>query len=184
MLLVAACTSGEKDVRDPDPVAAGPVVDSAPYLCDLVPERAFRLVSGVTKTQTAKTDGSNEDGECLTPGNSPHSLVVGWKQERPAVSRQYLTGVLDDWLAVYRRHDGVVLPVDLGEGMAVHMPEGPFGEQPYRVVAKFRCDGKERLVTLYLSQVAEGRDAMGDLIALMRIAQRRYGEVHGCVPGT
>ncbi|MEV1175043.1 hypothetical protein [Nonomuraea sp. NPDC049784] len=46
--------------------------------------------------------------------------------------------------------------------------------------AKFKCGGKERLVDIFLAQVAKGRDAMKDLIALMRIAQERYSEVYDC----
>ncbi|MFG1702458.1 hypothetical protein ACFLIM_04630 [Nonomuraea sp. M3C6] len=64
--------------------------------------------------------------------------------------------------------------------MAAYLPNTPFADQPYQVSAKFRCGGKERLIDIYLAQIAKGRDAMKDLIALMRIAQKRYGEVYNC----
>ncbi len=67
--------------------------------------------------------------------------------------------------------------------MAAYLTNGLLADQPYRVSAKFRCGGKERLLDIYLSQVAKGRDGIKDLTDLMRIAQRRYGEVYDCVPG-
>ncbi|MEV0591102.1 hypothetical protein [Nonomuraea cavernae] len=98
--------------------------------------------------------------------------------------REQLDFVLDDRRQVYSRHGGVTLPADLGYGLAAYLPNTPFADQPYRVVAKFPCDGKEQLLTLYLSQVAKGRDGIKDLIELMRIAQKRYGELYDCTPGT
>ncbi|WP_345558814.1 hypothetical protein [Nonomuraea rosea] len=39
------------------------------------------------------------------------------------------------------------------------------------------------MIDIYLAQVAKGRDAIKDLIALMRIAQKRYGDLYDCTPG-
>lgn len=90
---------------------------------------------------------------------------------------------MDDRRAAYSRHGAITLPADLGEGAAVHFPEGPFGDQPYRVVARFTCGGKQRIITLYLAQIAQGRDGIRDMIDLMRIAQKRYGQFYKCTPG-
>jgi hypothetical protein len=68
--------------------------------------------------------------------------------------------------------------------MAAYLTNGLLATQPYRVSANFRCDSKERMLDIYLAQVAKGRDALKDLIDLMRIAQKRYGELHNCTPGT
>ncbi|SDG97248.1 hypothetical protein [Nonomuraea jiangxiensis] len=104
-------------------------------------------------------------------------------QEGNGLSRDQLDFVLDDRRQVYTRHGGVRLPTDLGDGLAAYLPNTPFSDQPYRVVSKFRCDNKEQLITIYLARVAKGRDGIKDLIALMRIAQKRYGELYGCTPG-
>lgn len=52
-----------------------------------------------------------------------------------------------------------------------------------RVVARFSCGGKQRIITLYLAQVAQSRDGIRDMIELMRIAQKRYGRLYACTPG-
>jgi hypothetical protein len=66
--------------------------------------------------------------------------------------------------------------------MAAYVRSAPFANEPYRVSARFRCGIRERMVDIYLPQVAKGRDAIKDLIALMRIAQKRYGELYDCTP--
>ncbi|MEU0567566.1 hypothetical protein ABZ297_19570 [Nonomuraea sp. NPDC005983] len=104
-------------------------------------------------------------------------------QEGDGMPREQLDFVLEDRRQVYSRHGGVTLPSNLGDGLAAYLPDTPFADQPYRVVAKFRCDGKDQLITIYLAQVAKGRDAIKDMIELMRIAQKRYGKVYGCTPG-
>jgi hypothetical protein len=67
--------------------------------------------------------------------------------------------------------------------MAARLANSPLAEQPYRVSAKFRCGGRDRMIDIYLVQVAKGRDAIKDMIELMRIAQKRYGEIYDCIPG-
>ncbi|MBF8188427.1 hypothetical protein ITP53_22395 [Nonomuraea sp. K274] len=89
----------------------------------------------------------------------------------------------EDRRPLYRQHGGVALPPDLGDGMAAYVRSAPFADQPYRVSAKFGCGGRDRMIDIYLPQVAKGRDGIKDLIELMRIAQKRYGEVYDCTPG-
>ncbi|MEV6149705.1 hypothetical protein AB0L53_05125 [Nonomuraea sp. NPDC052129] len=91
--------------------------------------------------------------------------------------------VMDDRRQVYTRYGGVALPTDLGDGLAAYLPNTSFADQPYRVSAKFRCGGKERMIDIYLAQVAKGRDAIKDMTELMRIAQKRYGHLYNCTPG-
>jgi hypothetical protein len=182
-LLTAACTPENDLTATPLPVPQR-VVDSAPYVCELVPAQAFRMVSGVTEALVETTDGDQWDGDCWAPDTTPRHLEVRWLQEGAEVPRKQIDFVLNDRRKVYTSYGGVTLPTDLGEGWAAYLPNSPFANQPYRVVAKFSCDGKERLVTLYLAQIAKGRDATKDLIELMRIAQKRYGELYSCTPGT
>ncbi|MGN9837948.1 hypothetical protein ACTMTI_07490 [Nonomuraea sp. H19] len=98
--------------------------------------------------------------------------------------REQLDFVLDDRRQIYTRHGGVTLPTDLGDGLAAYLPNTPVADQPYRVSAKFLCGGKERMIDVFLAGVAKGRDAIKDLIDLMRIAQKRYGDLYDCTPGT
>jgi hypothetical protein len=142
------------------------------------------LVSGVTGPLVEKTDGNERNGDCRTPGTPHQSLEVWWMQEGPGTSREHLDFLLDDRLKVYSRYGGVSLPADLGDGMAVYQPDPPLNDQPYQVSAKFRCGGKERMIDIYLAQATKGRDVIKDMAALMRIAQKRYGELYNCTPGT
>ncbi|WP_133061848.1 hypothetical protein [Streptosporangium minutum] len=90
---------------------------------------------------------------------------------------------MNDRRKVFTRHGATRLPVVLGEGYAVYFPEGPFSDQPYQVTARFSCDGKDRIIDLKMTQVAKGRDGIKDMIELMRIAQKRYGQLYKCAPG-
>lgn len=183
-LLAAACTPEERAVSTPAPPPQ-PIVDSSPYLCGLIPEQAFRAISGVTGPLVERTDGSESNGDCQVPHRTPQSLEVWWAEEEAGMSREHMDFLMkEDRRPLYSRHGGVSLPPDLGDGMAAYIRSSPFSDQPYRASAKFRCSGKERMLDIYLSQVAKGRDAIKDLIALMRIAQKRYGHLHNCTPGT
>lgn len=182
MLLTAACTPEKDAVSTPAPVLH-PVVDSAPYICRLVPEQAFRLVSGAAGTLVEKMSGNEYSGDCSAPNMTPPPLEVGWLQVGGGTSQEHLDLLIDGRRNIYTRHGGVTLPRDLGDGMAARLTDSPLADQPYRVSAKFRCGGKDRLVDIYLAQAAKGRDAMKDLIELMRIAQKRYSEIYNCTPG-
>lgn len=184
LILLAAACNQEKDVVPTPALVPQPIVDSSPYVCRLVPEQAFRLVSGATGSLSEKTSGDEKSGECWAPDTTPHPLEVGWLQVGGGTSREHLNFVMDDRRQLYSRHGGVVLPASLGEGMAAYMPDSVFADQPYRVSARFRCDNEERLIDIDLGQVAKGRDALKDLTDLMRIAQKRYGELYNCTPGT
>ncbi|MEV0149205.1 MULTISPECIES: hypothetical protein [unclassified Nonomuraea] len=90
---------------------------------------------------------------------------------------------MEDRRKVYTGHGGVVLPAELGEGMAAYLPDPPVDDPPYQVSAKFHCGGDDRLIDILLPQVAKGRDAIKDMTELMRIAQKRYGALYHCTPG-
>ena len=96
---------------------------------------------------------------------------------------EHLDFLLNDRMKVYTQHGGVPLPAELGDGMAVYLTSGLLATQPYRASAKFRCGSTDRMIDIYLSQISKGRDAIKDLINLMRIAQKRYGVLYNCTPG-
>jgi hypothetical protein len=177
-LLASACTPDSVSVSPPSPPPV-PVADSSPYVCELVPERAFRLVSGVTGPLPEKTSGNERNGNCQTPDPTAEALEVWWMQEGGMPEGQ-LDFILKDRKKLYSRHGGVELPADLGEGMAAYVANPPVGDQPYRVSAMFRCGDMDRLLDISLPQIAKGRDAIKDLTELMRIAQKRYAQLHDC----
>jgi hypothetical protein len=184
LLLLATACNQEKNIVPTSAPVLQPIVDSSPYICRLVPEQAFRLVSGATGSLSEKTSGDEMSGECWAPDTTPRPLEVGWLQAGGGTSREHLDFVMDDRRQLYSRHGGVALPASLGDGMAAYMPDSVFADQPYRVSARFRCNNEERLIDIDLGQVAKGRDALKDLTELMRIAQKRYGELYNCTPGT
>ncbi|MFG1943696.1 hypothetical protein [Nonomuraea sp. NPDC048826] len=177
-LLTTACAPDVDDVAHPS-LPPSPVVDSTPYLCKFVPDRAFRLVSDTTGILPEKTDGNDRNGNCRAPDTSAQALEVWWMQEG-GMPKGHLDFLMNDRRKVYSRYGGVVLPADLGEGMAAYVANPPVNDQPYNVSAKFRCGTMDRLIDISLPKISKGRDAMKDLTDLMRIAQKRYAEVHNC----
>ncbi|WP_146103491.1 hypothetical protein [Nonomuraea solani] len=141
------------------------------------------MVSGTTGALAETTTGTGTSGECWAPDTNPHPLEVSWLQVGDGTTQEHLDFLMNDRRRLYSRYDGVKLPADLGDGMAVRLTNTVLADQPYRVSAKFRCGGKDRLVDIYLARVAAGRDGIKDLTALMRIAQKRYGGVYRCTPG-
>ncbi|MEV4834954.1 hypothetical protein AB0K05_10550 [Nonomuraea sp. NPDC049486] len=105
---------------------------------------------------------------------------MNWLQVGGGANQEHLNFLLNGRRNIYTRHGGIILPADLGDGMAAHLTDSLLAEQPYRVSAKFTCGDKERMIDIYLTQVTKGRDAMKDLTDLMRIAQNRYAEIHNC----
>lgn len=177
VLLGTACTAGDLPPSTSTPVSTRAIADSAPYLCKFVPEQAFRLVTGISGPLKELADGTDRDGACRTPDAYPNPLGLGW-----AATGDF-DSILEDKRKAYTEHGAVALPSDLGEGLAVRVPDGPLTGQPYEVVAKFRCGGKDRLLTMFFAQFAKGRDGIRDMIELMRIAQKRYGRLYACTPG-
>jgi len=179
MLTTAACTP-DGEITSTSAPAIQAVVDSAPYLCELVPKQALILVSGGSDFLTERSTGNKESGSCWAPDETPKPLQVNWLQTGSGATEEHLNFLLEGRRNIYTRHGGVNLPANLGEGMAAYLTDGLLAEQPYRVSAKFTCGGKERMIDIYLTQVAKGRDAMKDLTDLMRIAQHRYADLHNC----
>ncbi|QFY07255.1 hypothetical protein GBF35_11645 [Nonomuraea phyllanthi] len=178
-LISTACTP-ESGIATKTAPALQPVVDSAPYICKLVPEDAFRLLTAATRPPVEKMSGNKDSGDCFAPDATPPALEVGWLRVGAGTSQEHMDLLMDSRRDLYTRHDGVPLPADLGEGMAAHVTNSPLDSQPYRVSAKFQCGSKDRMIDIYLPQVAKGRDAIKDMIELMRIAQKRYSKLYNC----
>ncbi|TDD21340.1 hypothetical protein [Nonomuraea diastatica] len=141
---------------------------------------AFRLVSGVSESLIEKSHGTENNGDCRAFDKS-RSLSVWWAREGSGMPLGHMEFLMDnDRQTLYRDHGGISLPPELGEGMAAYVSSAPFIDQPYRVSAMFRCGDKQRMIDIYLPQIAKGRDGIKDLIELMRIAQQRYSKVYDC----
>lgn len=181
-LVISACTP-ERDIALTPAPGSQPITDSSPYICKLVPMQAFLMVSGIKTPLIDKMSGSLANGECRAADIPPPPLQVNWIEADNRHGQEQLDFLMEDRRSTYKRHDGVKIPAELGDGMAAHVTNSPLADQPYRISAKFRCGGVERMVDIFLAEVAEGRDGIKDLIELMRIAQKRYGDLHGCVLG-
>lgn len=150
-----------------------PVHDVAPYLCELVPESEFRRVTGLAMPLDDQRDGSwTTAGGCVVFAAGRQSpLRIEWD--------------LEDGEEVIRRNKPSIprrvhqLPVDLGKGFAT--PDS-ITARPNYTISLFRCGDKRPWLRIDFAPVVRGRDAVQDMFAFMRIAQKRFGELHKCTP--
>ncbi|MFD0856952.1 hypothetical protein ACFQ07_32275 [Actinomadura adrarensis] len=151
-----------------------PVTNSAPYLCDFIPEAEFRRITGVRDPLRANMTGlPSDNGLCLahrSTGNPP--LGIHWDYDDGPQ-------IIADHERDYADNSPHKLPADLGRGIAL---TGHVRPRTNYVIALFRC-GKERpWMSIDFVPVVRGRDAVQDMVAFMRIAQQRFGEIHKCTP--
>ncbi|PRX03399.1 UNVERIFIED_ORG: hypothetical protein CLV66_111183 [Actinomadura viridilutea] len=71
------------------------------------------------------------------------------------------------------------LPEGLGKGFASPAAGYP---NPNYVISLFKCGDKRPWLSIDFAPVVRGRDAVQDMFAFMRIAQKRFGELHKCTP--
>ncbi len=182
VVVLAGCTPTAGPAPSLSPANIGPIVDSAPYLCELIPEQAFRLASGATETLTSRMDGAWENsGDCRTPDALPNPLGLGWVKDT-AEAKQ----MLENLLAVADDGNGtgpIKLPADLGDGAAFVLDNAPVTNQPYEVIAQFKCGDAKPTLDITMAKISKGRDPIKDLTDFMRIAQKRYGQLFKCTPG-
>jgi hypothetical protein len=155
---------------------ARPVVDRAPYWCDLVPREALSVVSGPSHdpTEFRAPTNSNKHSVCgVRDGARYGPLGVTWDVQH---GRELLAASMAQVAADHPR----TLPVQLGSGFLSYSPGG--SGLPYEVAALFRCGSREPWIYLAVRQVSPGRDMTKDLTDLMRIAQGRFGRLHHCSP--
>jgi hypothetical protein len=57
-------------------------------------------------------------------------------------------------------------------------------DRPYYAIATFKCDQVQPWLRIDLRQVSAGRDFVQDMTALIRIAEHRFGILHGCRSGS
>lgn len=176
MSSAVACDAGGSVQSPPSPVKEA-VADSAPYLCELVPERAFRAVTAVSAALTSDWDGAQTDnGLCLAfTADQKAPLGLTWS---------YLNGERTIRFQRKKWADDTAhkLPPDLGEGLAVVIPTAGAIARPNYVIALFGCGKKRPWISIDFAPVVRGRDAVQDMFDFMRIAEKRFGEIHQCTP--
>ncbi|GII95592.1 hypothetical protein [Sinosporangium siamense] len=141
------------------------------------------MISGLNLSLVEEKRGNHESGGCGIAGSVPRALDTVWDQDQPERSPEHIDFLMDDRRAVFTRHGATKLPTELGEGYAAYIPVVQVDAQNYQVTSRFACSGKDRILDLNIARFAKGRDAVRDMIDLMRIAQKRYGEIHKCTVG-
>jgi hypothetical protein len=153
------------------------VADANPYLCDFVPETALRLVTGIKAPIDDRWAGPQTDnGLCLARVAGQEALLgIDWSY--------------NDGGEVVRRQQGAwkdnsphQLPRELGDGLGVVRPTSGGNPRPNYVIALFRCGKKRPWISIDFAPVVRGRDAVQDMFDFMRIAEKRFGEIHKCTP--
>lgn len=176
MASAVACDGGGS-VQSPPSSVKERVADSAPYLCELVPEHAFRAVTALSVPLTSDWDGAQTDnGLCLAfaaDQKAPLGLTWSYLNGEKTIRFQR-----EKWADDTTRR----LPPDLGEGLAVVIPTAGAIARPNYVIALFRCGKKRPWISIDFAPVVRGRDAVRDMFDFMRIAEKRFGEIHKCTP--
>jgi hypothetical protein len=171
--------TGSPSVATPRPggsLRSGPVTDSAPYWCDLVPRRALTQVSGL----------SADLSEIRNAGATKDSSICGVRDKErygPLVVQWNVTGGRDEiaaWIKDVESDHPTALPAPLGSGFIVYSQ----GESrlPYFTASAFSCGTRDSWIEIFVRSVSSGRDATRDLTDLMRVAQGRFGKLHRCTP--
>ncbi len=74
------------------------------------------------------------------------------------------------------------LPPELGDGVATTDGSNGLSSRDNLVVAMFRCGERKPWISIDFVPVVRGRDAVQDMVDFMRIAQKRFGQIHKCTP--
>jgi hypothetical protein len=147
------------------------------YWCDLVPRQALRLLTDTTGKINEFRDGSlAKQGLCLVRDDQRYGAIsVSWDTSAgpQTVQRQ---------AEAFAQFDPKRLPATLGYGFETKLPYSA-DHRPYYGIVSFACGGARPWLRISLRDVRAGRDYVRDLEELLRIAEGRFGELHGCRPG-
>lgn len=179
-LLLAPLAWGCSSSSPPAPPSRSPAVqiaDEPPYLCDLVPERSFRRITGATFPVAPRWSGvPSKHGGCLAfAAGRDAPLGIEWSFQEGAKILQRQQQAFPD-------RPRRTLPTELGKGFAVVLARPHESRRPNYVIALFGCGKKQPWLRIDFAPVSIGRDALQDMADIMRIAQRRFGELHNCMP--
>ncbi|MFI6636917.1 hypothetical protein ACIBI7_49220 [Nonomuraea fuscirosea] len=153
---------------------ATPVIDAAPYWCEVIPQQGVRAISGLTMPlEESKWGALASHGGC--------SL----RNEYSRFSLNWSINGGEEALGLARKNFGSTrlseLPADLGKGLIAYTGGIP-RSKPYVAFILFRCGKNQPWMGTSLSQVAKERNVVKDLTDLLHIARDRYGKAHSCTP--
>ncbi|WP_344943716.1 hypothetical protein [Actinomadura miaoliensis] len=139
-----------------------------------MPEVEFRRVTGITGTLKPAGGGDPADNYLCLAHAAGRSAPLGlqWDlEDAEKIVRQQERG--------YAERSSYLLPSELGKGFASPAAGSP---RPNYVIAMFRCGDERPWLSIDFAPVVRGRDAVQDMFAFMRIAQKRFGQIHKCEP--
>jgi hypothetical protein len=170
---LAACHVAPRADPTPPP---GPVRDTAPYWCQLVPRIALWQVTGVAPSQVvedlrSKDAAPDNDLKCTAQLAGDFGLLVEIESGR------FATQVAFQQLRPSRLPTST-LPVDLG--LARARQNGP----QWLGFALYYCGKSPHLALISLRQIVADRDPLTELAALLTIAERRWAAVAKCTLNT
>jgi hypothetical protein len=146
------------------------------YWCDFVAQESLRQISGDLGALSEVREGwSSDQGLCLVRDSQKSApMSVSWDSQggKGIVQRQASTF----------GENSRTLPPAMGYGFEVKLPHAA-DNRPYYVISAFACGAGVPWLRIDLRSVRAGRDYVRDLEELLRIAEGRFGELHGCRPG-
>ena len=165
--MATGCRSGIPHTVSPTG-PTGPVRDSAPYWCLLIPKDTLWKVTGTTPNsgeQVGYVSAYERSGECRV--NAPHV---------PAPLRlRVVYGEYAQQLAARDGSGGTVLPTSLGR--ARQWPADFDGEA---ATALFRCGSQTYWISVTFTPFPSGRDLKTDLTEVLTITEGRWASLVGC----
>ncbi|GAA4525949.1 MULTISPECIES: hypothetical protein [Nonomuraea] len=174
LTLSSGCTQGPPPPVPEPTVDTRAVSDIGPYWCDVIPQQAVRIISGLAIPLTEDNWGvPTTHGGCLLR-NEYTRFSINW-------SIRGGNEALDLAQENFGRRRLADLPTDLGKGLIAYT-EGEPRTGPYVAFILFRCGNKRPWMGIDFSEVAKGRNVITDLTTLLRIARDRFGEIHRCTP--
>ena len=167
--LLASCSSSSDHHATAKP-NLGPVRDSAPYWCQLIPRRSLQTAISVK--------GQLKQDQDIDLGSSDSTCEVGTEAKLPlevelALSDEAKLQEKDEF--AHNRPE-MTLPADLGKALFREAPAPP----DFGISAGFSCDKKPVWIRIVIRSLADGRDPKIDLPAFLRIAEDRYSKLARC----
>ncbi|RSN02470.1 hypothetical protein DMB42_35820 [Nonomuraea sp. WAC 01424] len=150
-----------------------PVTDAPPYLCNFVPRAALAELTGYTGSYKAGPNSRHRVGNTCVVSNDERSIVITSYD----VSARRET--FETFAGNGKAGSPVDLPAELGKGQ-IHDFEARL--YPFRSAgAWFRCGERSPFIGVTVMK-NPARDQNYDLVQLVGIAERRFGEMFGCAP--
>ncbi|NUS07006.1 MAG: hypothetical protein HOV97_31105 [Nonomuraea sp.] len=172
----ASCTPGKTAVPTPSPSPVRrTVADSPPYLCNFIPRGALVELTGYRGSYKVSPNSGDPVGNTCVVSNDERSILL--------TSYDTSTGrrTLKTFVANGEKGSPVKLPEELGKGQTQNFEARLFKFRHAGVW--FRCGATSPFVSIAVMK-NPARDQDHDLVQLVKIAERRFGEMFGCEPSS